>query len=104
MSNNVVNFPNTLWSLPQDKEEAEKRIEEFKDAMLDVFLDDFMPFILARMNAYGIMLENQHDIALIAHGIRSAIMRTHNREHPLQKFAEETFTFNENEQPTPPAA
>lgn len=101
VSNNVVSFPNTLWSAPHDKEEVEKRIEEFKDAMLDVFLDDFIPFLLARINTYGIMLENQHDIALIALGIRSAIMRTHNRKHPLQTFAEETFTFEQEPEPTP---
>lgn len=100
MSNNVVNFPNTLWQAPSNKEEAEKRLEEFKDAMLDVFLDDFMPFLLARISTYGIMIENQHDIALIAHGIRSAVMRTHNRQHPLQKFAEETFTFDDEKDST----
>lgn len=101
MSNNVVSFPKAIWQAPANKEEADKRLEEFKDAMLELFLDEFVPFVLARMNIYGVLVENPHDIALISQSIKSAVMRSQNRIHPLQQFAEESFTFVDEEQPAP---
>ena len=101
MSNNVVSFPKAIWSAPVDKEEADKRLEEFKDAMLDLFLDEFVPFVLARMNMYGILVENSYDICLISQSIRSAVLRAQYRKHPLQEFAEESFTIVDEDQPAP---
>jgi hypothetical protein len=88
---NVVNFPKATWHAPVDKEDADRRLEEFKDAMLDVFLEEFVPFLLSRMNIYGIVVDNPKDIAVIAASIQSAIMRTQNRYHPLQQFADQSI-------------
>ena len=96
MNDNVVKFPKLNWASPTSNEEAEQRLEEFKNSLLMIFLDDFVPFLLAKLNSNGITIENYHDIALINEVLKSSIMRFQGRSHPFQQMADESFEFKDD--------
>jgi hypothetical protein len=111
-SSNVVQFPKSKIvrdgvNVEQLREIREKSLQNFAEELTNEIASN----IIADLSAAGLDLDKKNlvdDLSFVFFGLRSAIYRTMDLEHPLQTFVDEhkkeieeiSNNFAENEKPS----
>ena len=87
---NVLEFPKNKVVRDVPPEILEKRNEKQLHKFADFVVEEMIEAIISEFDCYALQI-SEPDIVLIMEAVRSAINRSHNIDHPLQKFVDKNI-------------
>jgi hypothetical protein len=101
MESNVVLFPRSKRNHPpQSMDEVIESVIATRKEHIEIFLENVLPFVFSNAADYGLDLSKEEcakPTALFVESLKAALYSTCEIEHPLQNFAENSFSFIDEE-------
>jgi hypothetical protein len=101
MESNVVLFPKSKrLHPPQSMDEVIESVIATRKEHVEIFLENVLPFVFSNATDYGFDLSKEEcakPAALFIEALKAALYGTCDIDHPLQDFANNSFSFVDEE-------
>lgn len=101
MESNVVLFPKAKRDHPpQSMDEVIESVIASRKEHIEIFLENVLPFVFSTASDYCLDLskeESAKPTALFVESLKAALYSSCDIHHPLQDFAEQSFSFIDEE-------